>query len=53
MLFKDYIGKMATCNKYGSIRKIVAQYTRNMEDNPPGPSFLLCKDCAVIKIRRP
>ena len=53
MLFRDYVGKLATCTKCGSVTKIVAQYTRNMEDYPPGPSYLLCKDCAVIKVKKP
>lgn len=52
MLMRDYIGKIATCHKCGSVRKIAAQYTRNIDEYPPGPSYLLCKDYAVIKIRK-
>jgi hypothetical protein len=52
MLFRDYTGKLVICSKCGSLKKIVAQYTRNIDDYPPGPSYLLCKDCAIIKIRK-
>lgn len=50
---RDYMGKMETCHKCGSVKKIVAQYTRNLDEYPPGHSYLLCKDCAVIKIKKP
>jgi hypothetical protein len=49
MLFRDYIGKLAICSKCGSVKKIVAQYTRNIDDYPPGPSYLLCKDFKTKK----
>lgn len=53
MLFKDYIGKMETCTKCGNIKKIVAQYTRDLEENSSGPSFLLFQNCAAIKLKSP
>jgi hypothetical protein len=52
MLMRDYMGQILTCHKCGTVGKIAAQYTRNLEEYPPGPSYLLCKDCAIIKSKK-
>jgi hypothetical protein len=49
MVVDDMIGNIGVCGKCGKSKKIVIQHTRNIDESPSGPTYLVCEDCARVK----